>query len=333
MADLSTGERAAAGALTELLVEEDMTHKSLIPDDVIIRDYLSCINDDTWVRHAELVRLSDLKESDDEEVVKQEVLRTFIEERRQSGADTQKDPIMEGILWQEKFMEEYKRDHRSEDKQEAGNYKAFLMDKFRAKRGNQGITSGPTDAIKAIQSKGGQGSTRASLTNDSSRKKMNYPDPSGPGSSANPKLEDVVAQKVTQNEVTETAVYPEESEAQAGGVVEQQAQAGGSGEQQATAVYPEEPEAKAGDTAEQKAQVGGPEEQQATAAYPEEPETKAGDAVGQKVQAEDVVEQKARAMYPEEPEQEVKELDHEDLPDNNTLPADATLYPSEEGSA
>ncbi|KEG15396.1 hypothetical protein DQ04_00091300 [Trypanosoma grayi] len=144
-------EGATTGALAELIVDEDAIHKSLIPDDVVIRDYLSCINDDTWVRHAELVNLSDLQETEHEEAVKEEVLRTYIDERRRSRADVPRDLIMEGILWQERFMEEYKRDQRSQDRTEATSYKQSLMESFRTKRTDPHITGGAAAETKAIE--------------------------------------------------------------------------------------------------------------------------------------------------------------------------------------
>ncbi|EKF33258.1 hypothetical protein MOQ_002881 [Trypanosoma cruzi marinkellei] len=151
---MAEGTAAAAGALSELLIDEDKVHRSLIPDDEVIRDYLSCINDDTWVRHAELVHLSDLKETPHEELVKKEVLRTFIEERSRSGVMMPRDLIMEGILWQERFMEEYKKEQRSQDNKEASNYKESLMSSFRTKRsGGSGITDSTSKEARAIEYK------------------------------------------------------------------------------------------------------------------------------------------------------------------------------------
>ncbi|KAF8279378.1 putative Paraflagellar Rod Proteome Component 9 [Trypanosoma cruzi] len=164
---MAEGTAAAAGALSELFIDEDKVHRSLIPDDVVIRDYLSCINDDTWVRHAELVQLSDLKETPHEELVKKEVLRTFIEERRRSGLEVPRDLIMEGILWQERFMEEYKREQRSQDKKEASNYKQSLMSKFRTKRtGVSEVTDSASRGTRAIEYKESQASAPEYPTED-----------------------------------------------------------------------------------------------------------------------------------------------------------------------
>ncbi|ORC88311.1 uncharacterized protein TM35_000171830 [Trypanosoma theileri] len=151
MSEGYTAATGGEGALSELLVAEDKIQNALVPDDVVIRDYLNCINDDTWVRHAELVRLSDLKETPHEEAVKEEVLRSYIEERRRSNAELPRDLIMEGILWQEKFMDEYKKEHRSQDKEEASNYKKALMERFRNKRSDRQITGGAASDVKAIE--------------------------------------------------------------------------------------------------------------------------------------------------------------------------------------
>ncbi|EAN80434.1 Paraflagellar Rod Proteome Component 9, putative [Trypanosoma equiperdum] len=147
-------------ALAQLYVDEDKTHKSLVPDDVVIRDYLSCINDDTWVRHAELVNMSDLKETESEEVVKEEVLRAYIEERRRSNTE-RRDLVMEGIQWQERFMEEYKRDQRTRDMSEAASYKQGLISSFRTKRGTEGAKGTGADEVKAIGYTGVSGSRSA----------------------------------------------------------------------------------------------------------------------------------------------------------------------------
>nr|CCC95998.1 unnamed protein product [Trypanosoma congolense IL3000] len=141
-------ENPTSTALAELYVDEDKTHRSLVPDDVVIRDYLSCINDDTWVRHAELVNFSDLRDTETGEVEKEKVLRSYIEERRRNNNE-RRDLVMEGILWQEKFMEEYKRGQRTQDGTEATNYKKALMSKFRGKRGTDS-NKASSDDVKAI---------------------------------------------------------------------------------------------------------------------------------------------------------------------------------------
>ncbi|KAH9578821.1 hypothetical protein LSM04_005450 [Trypanosoma melophagium] len=192
----ATGAAAAGeGALSELLVSEDKIHNSLVPDDVVIRDYLNCINDDTWVRHAELVHVSDLKETPHEEAVKEEVLRTYIEERRRSNAELPRDLIMEGILWQEKFMDEYKKEHRTHDKEEASNYKKSLMESFRTKRSDDRIKGPAASDVKAIE----YGGKRADGTNFS----MNAADKSNKGTCDQPPS--VYTPAVRHEEPTETA--------------------------------------------------------------------------------------------------------------------------------
>eukprot|EP00796_Vickermania_ingenoplastis_P013268 gene13268-9111_t len=109
---------------------------ALIPSTEAAKEYINPVQDDTWVRHAELVRIDDLKETEYAAEVREELLR----DHQAAKKNTDPDPVMEGMAYQEKFMSDYKNQSSRQDKVKASSYKDNMIKNFRRRREGQAIT-------------------------------------------------------------------------------------------------------------------------------------------------------------------------------------------------
>lgn len=91
------------------------------------------IEDDTWIRTEQIVHMEQLADTEVGESVKAEVLKEYKEELERQG-NYRTDPILQGMLYQEKFMEEYQRGERSDDAAKAKSYRHRLVEDFRRTR-------------------------------------------------------------------------------------------------------------------------------------------------------------------------------------------------------
>lgn len=95
--------------------------------------HLQPLQDDTWIRTAEIVHMENLVETEGGERIKREILKDYIEEKERQGT-YQTDPILEGMLYQEQFMAAYRKDAHDEDAGKARSYRARLMEDHRRAR-------------------------------------------------------------------------------------------------------------------------------------------------------------------------------------------------------
>lgn len=103
---------------------------ALIPSSEAAKDYINPVQDDTWVRHAELVRLENLKDTDEGAEIKEEVLRDY----QATKPVIEPDPVLEGMMYQERFMSDYKSQSSRHDKVKAMSYKDSMLKNFRQRR-------------------------------------------------------------------------------------------------------------------------------------------------------------------------------------------------------
>lgn len=103
---------------------------ALIPSTEVAKEYMNPVQDDTWVRHAELVQLETLKDTEDGAEIKEEVLRDY----QATKKVVEPDPVLEGMLYQERFMEDYKSQKSRQDKVKAMSYKETMLKNFRQRR-------------------------------------------------------------------------------------------------------------------------------------------------------------------------------------------------------
>lgn len=95
--------------------------------------YVNPIDDDGWVRQADLVCLDQLRDSEDIPV-KQDLLTTFMSTNTEVAATLRSDPILEGMMWQERFIDDYKRRELAKDEVKATDYKKQMLERFRQTR-------------------------------------------------------------------------------------------------------------------------------------------------------------------------------------------------------
>lgn len=135
--------------MNEFQPTEADVQASLAPPEAA-REFVNPVEDDTWLRHADLVRLEQLRSVSDEDVDAKRALMREYATSTQPTADSRvpvtaasadatmnssEAAIVEGMEWQEKFLDEYKRQNASEDKNKALTYKQKMMENFRKKHG------------------------------------------------------------------------------------------------------------------------------------------------------------------------------------------------------
>lgn len=119
----------------EYTANDVILEKALIPSTEEAKEYMNPVQDDTWVRHAEFVKIESLTETAPAAEIKKEILRDY-----QSSKKIEPDPVLEGMLFQEKFMNEYKESSSRQDTVKAMGYREQMMQEFR-KANRPGITN------------------------------------------------------------------------------------------------------------------------------------------------------------------------------------------------
>lgn len=109
---------------------------ALVPSTEAAKEYMDPVQDDSWVRHADFVKIENLIETENAATVKEEVLREY--QASKKAADP--DPVLEGMIYQEKFMNEYKQKASVQDKARAMSYKEKMMQNFRQNARHAAIT-------------------------------------------------------------------------------------------------------------------------------------------------------------------------------------------------
>lgn len=117
----SIGEYTATNASLEA---------ALVPSSEVAKEYMNPVQDDTWVRHAELIKIEDLKDTEVANDVKDEILQDYQANKK----DQSMDPVLKKMIDEEKFINEYKCSHSRQDKVKAMSYKESMMQKYRTKK-------------------------------------------------------------------------------------------------------------------------------------------------------------------------------------------------------
>lgn len=102
-----------------------------MPQEEFIEFYCQPIQDDTWIRHEDIVKMEDMIETEGGEAIKKEILKEYIEEHVRTGQTAPPDPILEGMLMQEQFMREYQQNERRADHSKADTYREILVSRYR----------------------------------------------------------------------------------------------------------------------------------------------------------------------------------------------------------
>ncbi|KAG5470984.1 hypothetical protein CUR178_02291 [Leishmania enriettii] len=104
-----------------------------MPPGEFVSLHLQPLQDDTWIRHAELVHMDNFVGTEGGERVKQEVLKDYTHEKERLGT-YRSDPILEGMVYQERFMEAYRKDAHTADADKAHTYRSRLLEEHRRAR-------------------------------------------------------------------------------------------------------------------------------------------------------------------------------------------------------
>lgn len=104
-----------------------------MPSEDFVSLQLQPLQDDTWIRQEQIVHMENLVDTEGGERVKKEILKDFMEEKVRQGT-YRMDPILEGMMYQENLMREYRKNQHSEDAAKAQSYRQQLMDEHRRAR-------------------------------------------------------------------------------------------------------------------------------------------------------------------------------------------------------
>ncbi|CAJ1033962.1 hypothetical protein Q4I32_006636 [Leishmania shawi] len=104
-----------------------------MPSEEFASLHLQPLQDDTWIRHAPIVHMDNFVQTATEERVKQEILKDYTEAKERLGTN-RPDPILEGMMYQEQFMEAYRKDAHTVDADKAHSYRRQLLENHRRAR-------------------------------------------------------------------------------------------------------------------------------------------------------------------------------------------------------
>lgn len=117
----------------QIAIVSNLSSALTMPQGDFIDFYCQPIEDDTWIRHEDIVKLENLIDTEGGEAIKQEILKDYIEERIRSGETIAPDPILEGMMIQEQYIREYQETDAAADAQKASDYRKTLVSRFRNK--------------------------------------------------------------------------------------------------------------------------------------------------------------------------------------------------------
>ncbi|GET91506.1 hypothetical protein, conserved [Leishmania tarentolae] len=107
-----------------------------MPSEEFAHFHMQPIQDDTWIRTAEIVHMENFVDTEDGKRIKKEILKEYVDEKARQGT-LRSDPILEGMMYQEQFMEEYRKEARTDDAGKAQSYRLKLMEQHRRARAIQ----------------------------------------------------------------------------------------------------------------------------------------------------------------------------------------------------
>lgn len=125
-----SNEVAVTGQQETQLQVYDMTNILTMPKEEFVEFFLQPVQDDTWIRQEDIVKIEEYLASEEGEEVKKEILREYIEKRAALGVKKE-DKVLEGMAYQEKVMEDYLVNDQEIVTSKVKNYRAFIMSNFR----------------------------------------------------------------------------------------------------------------------------------------------------------------------------------------------------------
>lgn len=108
----------------------DMSNILTMPKEEFVEFFLQPVQDDTWIRKEDIVKIEEYLASEEGEEVKKEILREYIEKRAALGVKKE-DKVLEGMAYQEKVMEDYMVNDQEIVTSKVKNYRQFIMTNFR----------------------------------------------------------------------------------------------------------------------------------------------------------------------------------------------------------
>lgn len=119
---------------------EESVRAALAPP-AAVKAFMNPVEDDTWVRQTQLVKLEALRAGNDDVAAKRALLAEHTScpnhtlRRTADGVvQSEEASIIAGMEWQGKFIKEYKQQSASEDRNRALDYKEQMVQKFRNKQ-------------------------------------------------------------------------------------------------------------------------------------------------------------------------------------------------------
>lgn len=113
----------------------DMTKILTMPKEEFVEFFLQPVQDDTWIRREDIVKMEDYIASPGGEEIKKEILRDYIEKREALGIKRE-DKILEGMAYQEKVLENYMLNDQENMSRKAAGYRHLIMNNFRRRHPN-----------------------------------------------------------------------------------------------------------------------------------------------------------------------------------------------------
>lgn len=108
----------------------DMTKILTMPKEEFVEFFLQPVQDDTWIRREDIVKIEDYIASPGGEEIKKEILREYIEKREALGIKRE-DKILEGMAYQQKVLENYMLNDQESASRKVSGYRHFMMNNFR----------------------------------------------------------------------------------------------------------------------------------------------------------------------------------------------------------
>lgn len=116
----------------QIAVYTNVSKVLTMPTNEFIEYHMQPIEDDSWIRHEEIVHIEDLTENERGQTIKKSILQDYRCVIEQNGG-ARMDPILEGMLYYESFMDDYRSSSYKNDSNKAHCYRTSLVEQFRKK--------------------------------------------------------------------------------------------------------------------------------------------------------------------------------------------------------
>lgn len=124
---LTVADGNAAGGQLQVY---DMSKVLTMPKEQFVEFFMQPVQDDTWIRTEDIVKMEDYIATPGGEEIKKEILKEYIEKRAALGIKRE-DKILEGMAYQEKVIENYILNEQDKASRQATGYRKFMMTNFR----------------------------------------------------------------------------------------------------------------------------------------------------------------------------------------------------------